>query len=256
MRRFLNPLSLVAGVLLIPAVWVLLKWLGIISDRLLPSPAAVLRAWRDIEPNILVHLTSTAARLIVGFVAGTLLGVALGILCGQGRVASNLLMPSLHALRAVPATATVPFFILWFGFSEGGRFLLVVMAVATNVAVASAQILYRVPERYAVMFRGFDLDGRRLIWAYAVPTVASQILPTLRFSLAVVIGAQVVSELLGAQVGLGYVLQSARATFSLPALFLAMILLGALTATADTFLCILWRRVVFWERSVGREPWA
>jgi ABC-type nitrate/sulfonate/bicarbonate transport system permease component len=248
MRRALEIISLTVGVFLIPLVWAALKVSHTVSDRLLPSPSAVLFAYRDISPNILIHCLSTATRLAVGFCVGVGLGVFLGIAANSGRVLGSLLLPSLQALRAVPATAAVPFFLLWFGFSETGRLLLVVGAVATNVAIASAQILARVPEKYQVFFRGFRCDGRRLIWRYAVPIVASNILPTLRFALALVIGAQVVSELLGAQVGLGYVLQNARSTFSLPALFLAMILLGLMTAGFDALICWLWRWLVYWER--------
>jgi len=250
MNKLRNILALVFGIALIPAVWLLLKAMGIVSDRMLPAPLAVLLAAGDIEPNILIHLGSTAARLLVGFTAGTIIGLILGIAMHQGRAPLNLLMPSIQAIRAIPAAAAVPFFLLWFGFAESGRLLLVVVAVATNVAVASVDILSHTPDRYAIMFQSFGIDGRRLIRSYVMPTLLAGILPTLRFSLAVVIGAQIVSELLGAQVGLGYVIQNARATFSLPALFLAMILLGLLTAGSDALLCALWRKVVYWEREV------
>jgi len=166
----------------------------------------------------------------------------------QGRAAVNLLLPTIQALRAIPAAAAVPFFLLWFGFSETGRLLLVVIAVATNVAVATLDILSKTPERYAIMFSSFGIQGRHMIRKYVIPMVLTGILPTLRFSLAVVIGAQAVSELLGAQVGLGYLIQNARATFSLPTLFLAMILLGVMTATADALLCFIWRRLLYWDR--------
>jgi ABC-type nitrate/sulfonate/bicarbonate transport system permease component len=243
-------LTLLIGIALIPAIWTSLKVTGLVSDRVLPSLPAVVAAAMDIEPSIFVHFASTGARLIVGLAIGTVLGIAIGILVNLGRTTADLILPMLHALRAIPAAAAVPFFLLWFGFSETGRVLLVVIAVATNVAVAAANILSRTPERYAIMFRGFGIDGHRLIRAYALPMVLSGILPTLRFSLALVIGAQTVSELLGAQVGLGYVIQNARSTFSLPALFLAMILLGVMTAGADAFLCWLWRRMIYWERGV------
>lgn len=248
MRKITEYIAVSVGFGLIPAIWVMLKASHVVSDRLLPSPWAVLIAYQDIEPSIFIHCISTAARLAIGFFFGALLGIGLGIAANWGPIPQKLLLPSLQAVRAIPAAATVPFFLLWFGFSESGRLLLVVLAVATNVAIASTQILSRVPERYAIFFRGFNLDGRRLLRAYVLPTVAARILPTLRFSLALVVGAQTVSELLGAQVGLGYVMQSARATFSMPALFLAMILLGILTAVADGLLCAVWRRIVYWEK--------
>ena len=239
------------GVGAAPAVWAAIKASGAVSDRMLPSPLAVFMAWSDIEPNILLHMASTASRLAVGFVLGTAIGLGLGIAISQGRALAMLVLPTLHAIRAIPAAAAVPFFLLWFGFSELGRIVLVLVTVATNVAVASAQILASTPERYSVMLQGFHVDRRRLVRAYALPWVLSRILPTLRFSLALVVGAQAVSELLGAQLGLGYVIQSARSTFSLPALFLAVILLGVVTTAADYLLCWSWKRIVYWDQGVG-----
>ena len=236
------------GVAIAPAVWALVKASGAVSDRMLPSPLAVITAAYDIEPSILVHLASTASRLFVGFVLGTVLGLSVGIVISQARTVAALTLPTLHAIRAIPAAAAVPFFLLWFGFSEWGRVLLVVVTVAANVAVAGAQIMAATPEKYSVMLLGFSVNRYRLLCAYALPWVLSRILPTLRFALALVVGAQAVSELLGAQVGLGYVIQSARSTFSLPVLFLAVLLLGLVTAIADYFLCAAWRRIVFWEQ--------
>lgn len=253
MRRVFEVIVFLIGIVLIPGIWVLLKIYDVVPDRLLPSPGEVILAYKDIEPSILIHFASTGLRLIVGFSMGIALGMTFGIFANRGRIQSMLLLPSLQAIRAIPAVATVLFFLLWFGFSETGRLLLVVLTVATNVAIASHQILIQVPQKYAVFFHTFKIDGRRLIWDYSIPMVFSQILPTLRFSLGLVIGAQTVSELLGAQVGLGYVIQSSRSTFSLPALFLAIILLGVMTATCDYLLCIIWRKLVFWRKDTKNE---
>ena len=157
-------------------------------------------------------------------------------------------MPTLQSLRAVPAAATVPFFILWFGFSEFGRYLLVLTAVGFNIAVASSQILERISDVERAFFFSFALSPGGLLFRYALPKIVENLLPTLRFSLALSIGAVTVSELLGSQVGLGYLIQTSRSTFSLHVLFLAVILLGVLSAASDFLLVLVWRSVVFWRR--------
>jgi ABC-type nitrate/sulfonate/bicarbonate transport system permease component len=54
--------------------------------------------------------------------------------------------------------------------------------------------------------------------------------------------------MLGSQIGLGYLAQSARATFSLDLLFLTVICLGIISAVADELLVIGWRTTLFWVR--------
>lgn len=241
------------GVALPLLAWVSIKYGFQISDRWLPSPLAVVQAFTDVEPNVLIHLLVTALRLVFGFAIGLAGGLGLGLLLGRSSSAFAVLGPCIQSFRAVPAAAVVPFFLLWFGFSETGRLLLVTLTVALNVAVASHQILRMLPERYVVMFRSFHLNAGTLTWHFALPHIAERLLPTLRFSLAVVIGAQTVSELLGAQIGLGYLIQSARATFSLHVLFLAMIVLGLLNTLADAVLCTVWRRLIFWRPPLNHE---
>jgi ABC-type nitrate/sulfonate/bicarbonate transport system permease component len=60
-------------------------------------------------------------------------------------------------------------------------------------------------------------------------------------------GVVIVSELLGSQVGLGYLMQTARSTFSMHVIFLAMIMLGALNALVDVTVTRLWSRSVYWR---------
>jgi ABC-type nitrate/sulfonate/bicarbonate transport system permease component len=237
----------VVGFLLLPIVWFLLKDIVHVTDRYLPSITAVLSAGGDIVPNVFVHFAYTTSRFTIGFLLGLFVGVSLGLLIFKYVSLFDLLMPTIQATRAVPAIAIVPFFILWFGFSESGRYLLTVVGTAFNIAVATYQIVSSVPERHRIMFKSFGLRPEDLTLRYGLPRVVEEILPTLRFSLAAAIGLIVASELLGSQVGLGYLIQTSRSTFSMHVIFLAMILLGILNVSADWLLRHLWSRLVFWR---------
>jgi ABC-type nitrate/sulfonate/bicarbonate transport system permease component len=60
-------------------------------------------------------------------------------------------------------------------------------------------------------------------------------------------GVIIVSELLGSQIGLGYLIQNARSTFSMHVIFLATIILGVLNATLDQILTRVWTKLVYWR---------
>jgi len=137
--------------------------------------------------------------------------------------------------------------LLWFGFSETGRYVLTFCGTGFNIAIATLQILARLPERYRVMFAGFRLKPQDLPLTYCLPVVVEGILPTLRFSLSAAVALVVASELLGSQIGLGYLIQSARSTFSMHVVFLATILLGILNSTADRTLIWCWKKLLYWK---------
>lgn len=235
------------GVLLLPLIWFALKHYVGVSDRYLPSISSVFRAALDIEPNVAVHFGLTASRFLLGFALGVSVGIGLGLCIFKYRWLCDLTMSTIQATRAIPAIAIVPFFLLWFGFSEWGRYLLVVAGTSFNIAVATHQILQECPEKYKIMFQSFQVTPERLVIPYALPLVVEQILPTLRFSLSVAIGLIIASELLGSQVGLGYLIQSARSTFSMHVIFLATLLLGVMNVAADWVLVFIWNRLVYWR---------
>ena len=54
----------IIGFILMPAIWIALKQFGHISDRYLPAPVDVIRAATEIDPNLAIHVTFTAARLL------------------------------------------------------------------------------------------------------------------------------------------------------------------------------------------------
>jgi ABC-type nitrate/sulfonate/bicarbonate transport system permease component len=227
-------------------VWLGAKFVFDIPDRYLPGVESIYQAIVDVGPAWIIHISATVSRTIIGFGLGTLFGIvaALALFRVNGL---SWLMPTVHAARAVPAVAMVPFFLLWFGFSEIGRYLLVVVGFGLNVLVACADTVQSPREADVVLFRNFRAPLNTRILRYWLPRVLENLLPTLRFGIALALGVIVVSEMLGAQTGLGYLMQTSRATFSLNVILLCAIILGVLATILDSALQLLWHRVVTWR---------
>jgi len=236
------------GGLIIPLVWLFLKSFVGISDRYLPSIRDVFYSVKDIEPNILLHTFYTLSRLAIGTCLGVFVGISLGIFAFKSLSFKKLSFPGIQCIRSIPPIATVPFFILWFGFSETGKYLMITLGIALNIAISTYQILENIPEKYKILFRSFGIKPQDLTLNYSLPTVAENILPTIRFSLSTAIGLVVVSELLGSQVGLGYLIQTSRSTFSMHVIFLATIILGIINFLIDYLTKVIWEKSIFWRR--------
>lgn len=253
-RDIRNYAAMAGGVLLLPALWIGLKFCFAIPDRYLPSLNAVIVAFRDLDPSFLHHCLVTASRLLVGVVSGLVVGIAIGIAFARWSGPSRLLLPSVQAMRAIPPAATVPFFLLWFGFSETGKYLLITFGIGFNIAVATLQSIRAAPERYQILFKSFGVVPGRLPFTYNLPVALESLAPTVRFSVATALGLVVVSELLGSQAGLGYLIQTSRSTFAMHTIFLATFGLAALAALADWLTQWTWRRLTFWKRVEALAP--
>ncbi len=235
------------GIVLMPAAWILVKYGFAVPDKFLPSPLDVLDAAGDLDPSLVQHFAATAIRLAVGVTSGIIIGIPLGAALYASRSLREVLLPSLISMQNVPPLAVVPFFILWFGFSEVGKFLIVFLAVAVNLAMYGVRALAGLEPRYRTMVKSYQLAPLRALWILLIPYILSICLPTVRYVLSVSVGLVLFSELLGAQLGLGYLIQTARSTFSMSLVFLMALVSTALYVLFDTTLVALWRRAFPWS---------
>jgi len=238
----------IIGVLLLPAIWFYLHYVVKIGERFLPSPESVYQAIFNLDPNIFSHAFDTLIRFVVGSFLGIVAGILIGFILHRSQIVRRLLLPTIQALRATPPIAAVPFFLLWFGFSDIGRYILIVFGIGISLAITTYQILESPPEKFRVLFKSFSLNPRAQIMSFSLPYVLQEILPTIRFSLATAIGLVLVSEFLGSQTGLGYLIQVSRSTFSLQVVVLANILLGFILVVVDWGAIRLWDKLLFWKK--------
>jgi ABC-type nitrate/sulfonate/bicarbonate transport system permease component len=229
------------------ALWLAVKHVFSIPDRYLPGLEAMGEAITDIGPDWWHHIGSTVARVVIGYSLGVILGLVIALCLYRLRLLAWTI-PFFNGVRAVPAVAIVPFFLLWFGFSEFGKYLLVMTGFGFNVLIAAADRLLSPQEGDVVLFRNLQEPLNRRVLSYWLPRVLEGLLPTLRFGVALALGVVVVSEMLGAQWGLGYLMQSARGTFSLNVIVVAVLILGVIATLLDLALRVTWKRAVTWRK--------
>lgn len=240
-------LPILAGIILLPALWTLAKTLFGIPDRYLPGLDAVLSELAGRSNFYAYHASISFSRVVFGYVVSILVAIFASIMMFRSEFVQKTLETSIQSLRSVPATATVPFFILWFGFQEIGKIVLIVFGISLSLIISSLQVLNNIPERYLIALRGFGVCERRAPINVLAPLIVTNIAPTLRFSLSVATSLVVVAEYLGAQTGLGYVMQGARTTYAMDSLVVCAVLFGAIAAVLDSITILVWNFLTPWR---------
>ena len=232
-------------------LWIVLKEATLVSDRFLPPPSEVLNVFASNFNNIWFHTAISTFRVLGYFSISLIFGIVSASFLFRHRYVRDYFLPLLQSIRAIPATATLPFFILWFGFSETGRFLVIFIAIATNICIAALQIFNNLHDKYLFAYQSYGISSRNVSFTDLCFFSMESLLPTLRFSLTVLIGVSVVAELLGAQQGLGYLIQGARTSYALEVLFSCAILYGVMTVLLDYFLRLIWKHIIPWRQSLA-----
>lgn len=243
---------LALGLLLPLAValgWEMAVRSGFAQGRLLPPPSRIAATLYGLAASgeLWLHVQATLTRVALGFVFGSVTGIAAGALTGTLPFARHLLDPTLQALRAVPSLAWVPLFILWLGILETPKVALIAVGVFFPVYIGVAGAIASVDRKLIEVGRIFRLSKGALARRILLPAVLPTTLVALRTGLGLGFLFVVAAELMGASEGLGYLLVDGQQFSRADQILAAIIAFAVLGKLADAALVALTRPLTRWQ---------
>jgi len=249
-RRTILPgplwLRVILGALIplaILGLWQLIVSLGLIPSYRLPSPASVFLAGVDLANRGLLFssIAISVQRVLIGFLAGSLIGLVAASAVGLSKFASSLLAPTLGALRAVPSLAWVPLLGLYLGINEDSKVALIAIGAFFPVYTTVSAALRHVDPQLVEAGRAYGYTGTRLLGLVQLPAVVPSVISSLRLALAQSWLFLVAAELLASSLGLGHLLVDSQNNGRIDRLFLVIILLGVFGKVTDALVGLLER---------------
>lgn len=229
-------------------VWFLVTIPGaaLVPPYKFPSPASVWQAAVFLgERGELWQFTAISLqRVLIGFAAGASLGIALGGLVGLSRFWDLGLSPSLGVIRAVPSLAWVPLLIVWFNQGEQSKIILIAIGAFFPVFTTVSMALRHVDPHLVELGRSFGFSGIRLFFTVQLPAVLPALFSGLRLALVQAWLFLVAAELIGASMGLGFLLTRGQSTGRVDQIVLAIILLAVIGKLTDSALGLVQRWAV------------
>ena len=230
-------------------LWQVSGDIGWLSSRVLPTPAAVLRAGYQLAASgdLLRHIGISAQRAAIGFVIGGGLGFLLGLLTGYFKIAEDLIDSSMQMVRTVPHLALVPLVILWMGVGEAAKIFLVALGVLFPVYLNTHHGVRTVDPGLVEMGRVYGLGRWELFRKVLLLGALPSILIRVRYALGVMWLTLIVSETIAATSGIGYLAMNARDFLRTDVVVLSILLYAALGKLADSVARWLEHRLLPWH---------
>ncbi|WP_375339591.1 ABC transporter permease [Microbacterium rhizophilus] len=241
--------TVIVGGLLVPivvvVVWHVATTTGLVPAYRLPAPLSVVQAAGQLleDGSLGLHIAISTQRVVIGFLAGAAIGLALAAVVGLSRLGDILLSPTLVALRAVPSLAWVPLLILWLQIGEESKITLIAIGAFFPVYTTVAAALRRVDPHLVEAGRSFGLRGWSLLRTIQLPAVVPSLVSGLRLAMAQAWLFLVAAELIASSMGLGWLLTDSQQTGRVDRILLAIVLL-ALLGTLTNALLVLFERAV------------
>ncbi len=199
-------------------------------------------------PDLTSAVLPSARRAAAGYLLGSALGLAVGVLIGYHRSLDPWVRPVLEFFRALPAPLAVSLGLLLLGFSSSTRIAVIAFECFWPVVVNADDGARRVDRQLLDTSRVAQVPQWQLLLRVVLPASLPQAVVGLRFAVSIALVMMVISELIGASSGLGYYISNAENTFAYADLWAAVVVLGIIGWLAMTLFSLAERRILFWHR--------
>ena len=199
-----------------------------IPEYILPPPSAIASAVASVYPNVARHTAATLLTVLLGFAASIAISLPLAILIATSRPLAAAIYPLLVITQAVPKVALAPILIVALGATALPRIIITVLVAFFPLVVSSVAGLLATPPELLEMARSCRATPWQQLSRIRLPFAIPFVFAGLKVAVALCVVGAVVAEFVGADEGLGYLIQTSMAFFKVPLAYGAVTILAAL----------------------------
>ncbi len=236
-------------------IWETITHLFNIPPFILPAPEMVWNSFWLVAGNgtLLRHTLYTLLEVLAGLTLGVTLASVTGYFLAKFPTVEKLLSPYVVASQAIPIVAIAPLLIIWFGPGLVSKILICALIVFFPVLINTIVGLQSVPEDLHDLMRSLQATKRQTFWLLEVPASLPIFLGGLRVGATLAVIGAVVGEFVGADRGLGFLVNRARAEYDTALVFVAIFTLVVLALSMYGIVTLLERRLLAWRQRPEHE---
>ncbi|MBN9084441.1 MAG: hypothetical protein BGP04_12490 [Rhizobiales bacterium 62-17] len=230
------------------ALWHLAVRFELVNRTFVADPAdAIAVIIRQIGSGALFEsILATIARMASGWLLASLLGILIGAGIGSSRLAQQVFMPTLEALRPLPASAVIPVAILLLGLNDTMSIVVIAFGSLWPALLATIHGFQSVPRQLREVGTMLEMSRLRYFFTISLPSALVDIIPGLRIGLALSLILTVVTEMQASLRGVGYDIFMAQRLYRSADLYAGLIVIGMIGFFINQLLLISERRLLPW----------
>ena len=159
--------------------------------------------------ELFIHLRDSLSREVVAFIWATS-AIPLGIAMGWSKTINDQVDPLVEVLRPVPPLAWIPLSILWFGIGDMQNQFIIFLGMFFPILLNTIAGVKNIEPNLIRAARCLGASEPRILRRVVLRAALPQIITGIRVGLGVGWMALVAAELVGANSGLGFLINDAR----------------------------------------------
>jgi len=230
-------------------LWEIAARTSLIDTRFFPAPSSIFDAMlKMLHSGELERNTwATMHRLIFGFVAGGVPGLALGILMGVYRPIRIAVEPLIAATYPIPKSAILPLILLIFGLGESSKIVMVAIGAFYPIAMNTTAGVREISGIYFDVGKNFGAGRWNTFRTIALPGALPFIMTGAKLGAGLSLILIAIAEMMGAKRGLGYMIWSSWETFDVEQMYAGLFVIALIGFLITIAFDELERRVIPWK---------
>jgi NitT/TauT family transport system permease protein len=242
-------LSVVIGLV----IWQLFTTYSDVPSFIFPTPSEV---WRRLitvikDGSLLFHTLITLQEVIVGLALGLTAAITTGYFLAKSRLVERVLAPYIVASQSIPIVAIAPLLVIWLGPGILSKILTSALIVFFPVLVNTIVGLRSVPLELYELMRSLQASPWQRIFKLEVPAAMPVFLGGLRIGATLAVIGAVVGEFVGADKGLGFLVNVGRGLYDTALVFVAVFTLVLLALGLYGTVVFLENHLLSWQKRNG-----
>jgi len=222
-----------------------------VPSFILPPPSEVAVAlWRGFASGVYAkNLCHTLLETMLGFVFGSLLGLVLGTAVAMSRPVEFFFYPYIVMFQALPKVALAPLIVVWFGLGLTSKVINAALVAFFPLLVNTMVGLRSADEERVSLMRSLAASDRQIFWMLRLPNALPFVMAGLDVAMIFALIGAIVAEFVGAQAGLGMLIQSMNFNMDVSGQFSVLLILSVVGLILNRAILLIRRRVLFWDPS-------
>jgi taurine transport system permease protein len=226
---------------------------GIVSAARFPSPAEF---WISLSQvmikgyaggQLLTHAVHSLKLVAMGFTVAIMTGVPLGLWMGWSRKAEAAINPVFLVIRPIPPLAWIPLAILWLGLGDAAKIMVIWFSAFVPSVINSFAGVRSIDRPIIEAATMLGTPRWRMVREVIAPAASPMIFTGLRLSLQAAWTTLVAAELVGALVGVGFILNMAQQDLYPGMILVGMVTVGILGWATTYMLGTAEKRALSWN---------
>jgi len=229
----LNPYFLTSLIILL-ALWFLIKETGAISDLFLPSPKQIIEAFSNLfsEHNFSQDIFASIFRVFVAFLLSAFIAIPLAVIMCSYKAVRQTLSPYIDFIRYLPVPALIPLTILFFGIDETAKIVLLFIGTFFQLILLIIDDIQEIPSEYYDLTYSLKFSKAQEM-KFSFMSVLPQIYDNSRITLGWCWTYVIIAELVASQNGIGHMIKEAQRFSNTPNVYVGIFTMGMIGFLTD-----------------------